>query len=233
MGGPPSSRTLFQVMAAALVATLGLAFAAKVTYCAGAISPQAIIAALRRDPTSVPMAPDFFEYLKGSEQPVSQYDREHGVIAYFTIAVNYKDAAVSNGIAYRIFSDSAAAEKYWGDMSAMNNSKIMSSLGSDINVDIDYDVKSDAPWRGRQPFRDETCETYISARAENLATARCYAQHLDLPVIVSGIRIASVSGNGTGKYQLSDAERQKLMGFATLLLDAGMSRVERIETDGR
>jgi hypothetical protein len=203
---------------------------------AGAPSPQAIIAALRGDPTRLPMAPDFLHYYKGGEEPISPDDREHGVIAYFAVAADYEDTSRASGIAYRVYQDRATAEKYWEVMAASNKSQIMNALGSDIDEDVEYDAKVDAPWHGRQPFKDLVCETYISTRTERLETARCYAQHLDLPVIVSGIRIVSVSSTLSSveaERQFSNAARQKLSEVAIYLLAAGMARVEQIEMEGR
>jgi hypothetical protein len=203
---------------------------------AGSLAPQTIIAALRSKPGFLPMIPNSVHDARGSEAPVSPYDKEHGVIAYFTLAANYEDASATSGIGYRVFSNSEAAEKYWGEMSAENNDKIMSALGSDINEDILYNVKTDWPWRGRQPFKDIVCETYISTRSEHLATARCYAQHLDLPVVVSGIRVVRVDSALTkaeAKQQFGDAERKELTKLAASMLCAGMARIEAIETDGQ
>jgi hypothetical protein len=209
---------------------------AAATCLAGSVSPQTIIAALRSKPGFLPMIPNSVRYARGSEATLSQYDQKHGVIAYFTLAANYEDASATSGIGYRVFTNNAAAEDYWGEMSAANNDKIMNALGSDISEDIHYDVKTDWPWRGRQPFKDMVCETYISTKPEHLATARCYAQHLDLPVVVSGIRVVQVSATLTeaeAKQQFGDAERKELTKIAASMLCAGMARVEAIETDGQ
>lgn len=219
--------------------SFSLAFAALIApsaSSAGSLSPQAIIAALRSRPEHLPKFPDFVHYVRGSEQPVSVHDHDSGVIAYFTLAADYEDTSATSGITYRIFSNNEAADKFWGDMSAMNNAEIMGALGSDINEEVDDNVTVDWPWRGRQPFKDITCETYISKGVELLKTARCYAEHLDLPVVVSGVRIVQVSPTisaAEAKRQFTDAERQDLTEFAATMLSAGMARIEQIETDGR
>ena len=218
---------LLPLLAALLAVGSGTAHAADLT-------PQAIISALRSDPSYLPNTPNYVEYQRGAEQPVSQPDRDRGMLAYFTVAVNFKTAEVTSGITYRVFRDEASAERYLEGISIANNPNFKSAPGAGIFLDP-Y-TKDDWRWRGPRPFDSAFCESFIGAGSPNLVDARCSAQYEGRPVIVTGIRIEPVQFQGSGKdtrYLFGEEERNKQYGHAMGLLDAGMERVIEIEAGGR
>src|SRR5262249_27872540 len=148
-------------------------------------------------PGYLPRKPGYIEYQRGISQPVSLADRDRGVLAYFTVALNFKDAEVTNGITYRVFRDEQSAERYLEAISIANSPNFHSAQGASIFLDP-Y-TTDDWTWRGSRPFDSAFCEAFIGASSPNLVNAHCSAQYEGRPVIVTGVRIDPVQFQGSGK----------------------------------
>ena len=216
---------------AAAILSLGAIASVSIAFSKTLYAP-AITAAI--ESSALPnVVPDFVQYEHGTERRVSSADQSRGVVAYYSVAINYKATDVTLGLTYRIFRNHHAAALYAKRVSVFESPGFKPAAGFAL---AETNVSSPNKWPGRSPYKSAVCDFFASAASPDLATARCSAVHADLPVIVSGIRVETVQFNQSGKrvtYRLRQDQKYSEYGYAMELLDTGMARLEDIENTGR
>lgn len=227
--GPPR-RARAQLIWATAILGLG-AIALGGVAVSKTLDAQAVVAAI--ESSALPnVVPDFVQEEHGAERPISPSDQSRGVVAYYSVAINYRATDVSLGLTYRIFRNHHAAALYAKRLSVFESPGFKPATGFAL---AETNVSSPNKWPGRNPYKSAVCDFFASSASPDLATARCSALHAELPVIVSGIRIETVRFDQNGKrvtYLLRKDQKYSEYGYAMELLDTGMARLEDIENTG-
>ena len=194
---------------------------------AAQVTPEALAAAIAKDPGYLAGEPSSTSYHRGSVTQVSASDAKAGVIAEFVVAFDYLVHDTTTGLTYRVFHDTGDAQRYYDSMSVFNapgferNSTVV--MQSTFNMS---DPKKDG-------FKTIKCETFLDPRAYDV-TARCAALSDTAPVIVSGIRIQHLTeisqnkdGTVTHTVPKSDQDAANTVAFGLVVI--GMLRVSAEE----
>jgi hypothetical protein len=192
------------------------------------VAPQALAAAIGKDPSFLPATPASTTYRQGTAPQISASDARAGVIAEFLVAFDYRVPEPTTGLTYRVFRDAGEAQRYFGSMSEFNAPGFITPQGNSIAA-VEKSTFS-APDPQKAGFRTITCETFLDPRAEYRVTARCASVSEVAPVIVSGIRIqrsqaAERSNDGTVTHTLNPSDRNAADAIAIGVVTAGLQRV--------
>src|SRR5689334_14026876 len=87
---------------------------------AAQVTPEALAAAIGKDPGFLPGQPASTSYHRGSVLQVSASDAKAGVIAEFVVAFDYLVHDTTTGLTYRVFHDTSDAQRYYDNMSVFN-----------------------------------------------------------------------------------------------------------------
>jgi hypothetical protein len=194
---------------------------------AGAFAtPQALAAALSRDPSFMPATPAFTKYHRGRVTPVSASDAKAGVIAEFVVAFDYLVKDPTSGLTYRVFRDQPSAQAYFDGMSVLKQPGFITPQGNSIaSVVQSTDPVPDSKAQG---FKTIKCETFLDPRIGYEVTARCAVLCDSAPVIVSGVRIQPGHVTRTNKIATHEMEMSDMNAAKAIAIGLVWGGVQRI-----
>lgn len=197
---------------------------------AAQVTPEALAAAIGKDPGFLPGQPASTSYYRGSATQVSASDTTAGVIAEFVVAFDYLVHDATTGLTYRVFRSTDDAQRYYDNMSVFNAPGFVTSDGNATVAQSTFTM-SDPKKDG---FKTVKCEAYLDPRADYDVTARCAALSITAPVIVSGIRIqhpeeSSQHKDGVTTRTLTKGDQDSANKVAFGLVLIGMLRVSAEE----
>jgi predicted GNAT superfamily acetyltransferase len=190
------------------------------------VAPQALADAIAKDPGFLHTIPTSSSYHRGTAEPVSLKDARAGMIAEFVVAFDYNTPDPTSGITYRIFSDRDSAQRYYDKLSVLNSAGFVVNGNSIAPVETSTYASNNPQKDG---YKEVKCETFLDPRANHALTARCAALHMEVPVIVAGVRIQSERGvlgsDGSVTYTMKPEEVKAADANAVGLVWAGTDRV--------
>lgn len=200
------------------------------------LTPQKIVSLLSLRPNYLPVesfkGPDgedvYFSYWAGTFQPLTASLKDDGMIAYFVMAFDYRMPNPTTAFAYRIFSDDDAAQKFFSNMSMVDQKSL---VAPGFQVDEREDPAGGAAFEKRGLVRRPvTCDFYATAAAPDVAVMRCSALAKGFPVIVSGVRTVTIDVGQANQQgtPFRNALEQSEQSYSLGALGSGLDRLRAI-----
>jgi hypothetical protein len=176
------------------------------------VPPQAIAAALTKDPGLLPIEPEFSTSHIGMVEPVSFLDAQTGAIGDFVVNFGSKTPALVSSLTYRVFRDYASAQLIYNELSISKGPEGSPVFSKTVTLKD-----------SKMGCKEVKCESFLDRPLDehgNTLTTRCAGLHSDAPVVVAGLRKTGVPGGV--HYEVNPTDDQN---DAIEIVFAGMQRI--------